>query len=49
MNTRVGEGYQQEVSRLYKKTNGKNAEHQVWSQSRAFYFQLTNLLDINYG
>ncbi|KAK6988973.1 hypothetical protein R3P38DRAFT_3331734 [Favolaschia claudopus] len=29
MNTRVGEGFQQEVSALYCKTNGKNAEHQI--------------------
>lgn len=29
MNTRVGEGFQQEVSAQYAKTNGKNAEHQV--------------------
>jgi hypothetical protein len=29
MNTRVGEGFQQEVSEMYEKTNGKNAEHQV--------------------
>ncbi|KAJ7082070.1 hypothetical protein B0H15DRAFT_785946 [Mycena belliarum] len=29
MNTRVGEGFQQEVSAQYKKTNGKNAEHQI--------------------
>ncbi|KAJ7343738.1 hypothetical protein DFH08DRAFT_214470 [Mycena albidolilacea] len=29
MNTRVGEGFQQEVSEMYEKTNGKNAEHQI--------------------
>ncbi|KAJ7472475.1 hypothetical protein FB451DRAFT_1469161 [Mycena latifolia] len=29
MNTRVGEGFQQEVAAQYKKTNGKNAEHQI--------------------
>ncbi|KAJ7430606.1 hypothetical protein B0H11DRAFT_1942758 [Mycena galericulata] len=29
MNTRVGEGFQQEVTAQYKKTNGKNAEHQM--------------------
>jgi hypothetical protein len=29
MNTRVGEGFQQEVEKMYQKTNGKNAEHQV--------------------
>lgn len=29
LNTRVGEGFQQEVAAQYKKTNGKNAEHQV--------------------
>jgi hypothetical protein len=29
MNTRVGEGFQQEVAKMYEKTNGKNAEHQV--------------------
>jgi hypothetical protein len=29
MNTRVGEGFQQEVAAQYKKTNGKNAQHQV--------------------
>nr|GAT48235.1 predicted protein [Mycena chlorophos] len=29
MNTRVGEGYQQEVSDLYQETNGKAAEHQI--------------------
>jgi hypothetical protein len=29
MNTRVGEGFQQEVEKMYKKTNGKNAEHQA--------------------
>ncbi|KAJ7888367.1 hypothetical protein B0H14DRAFT_3081961 [Mycena olivaceomarginata] len=28
-NTRVGEGFQQEVSAMYKITNGKNAEHQM--------------------
>ncbi|KAJ7107586.1 hypothetical protein C8R44DRAFT_591534, partial [Mycena epipterygia] len=28
MNTRVGEGFQQEVEKMYQKTNGKNAEHQ---------------------
>ncbi|KAJ7647440.1 hypothetical protein FB45DRAFT_1019687 [Roridomyces roridus] len=27
--TRVGEGFQQEVSAMYKKTNGKRAEHQI--------------------
>ncbi|KAK6977138.1 hypothetical protein R3P38DRAFT_2582243 [Favolaschia claudopus] len=30
-NTRVGEGFQQEASGVYKITNGKNAEHQVYS------------------
>ncbi|KAJ7794116.1 hypothetical protein B0H14DRAFT_2392800 [Mycena olivaceomarginata] len=29
MNTRVGEGFQQEVAAQYRKTNGKNAEHQI--------------------
>ncbi|KAJ7214959.1 hypothetical protein GGX14DRAFT_359868, partial [Mycena pura] len=29
MNTRVGEGFQQEVSAQYTKTNGRNAEHQI--------------------
>ncbi|KAJ6625202.1 hypothetical protein B0H10DRAFT_2161973 [Mycena sp. CBHHK59/15] len=29
MNTRVREGFQQEVSAQYTKTNGKNAEHQI--------------------
>ncbi|KAJ7430437.1 hypothetical protein FB451DRAFT_1068346 [Mycena latifolia] len=29
MNTHVGEGFQQEVAAQYKKTNGKNAEHQI--------------------
>ncbi|KAJ7797629.1 hypothetical protein B0H14DRAFT_2389551 [Mycena olivaceomarginata] len=29
MNTRVGEGFQQEVSAMYQKTNGKRAEHQA--------------------
>ncbi|KAJ7263308.1 hypothetical protein C8J57DRAFT_1070690 [Mycena rebaudengoi] len=29
MNTRVGEGFQQEVAKMYEKTNGKNAEHQI--------------------
>jgi hypothetical protein len=29
MNTRVGEGFQQEVSTMYKKTNGKCAEYQA--------------------
>jgi hypothetical protein len=29
MNIRVGEGFQQEVAKMYEKTNGKNAEHQV--------------------
>ncbi|KAJ6551138.1 hypothetical protein B0H19DRAFT_1263828 [Mycena capillaripes] len=29
MNTRPGEGFQQEVSAMYKKTNGRNAEHQI--------------------
>jgi hypothetical protein len=28
-NTRVGEGFQQEVAAQYQKTNGKDAEHQV--------------------
>jgi hypothetical protein len=28
-NTRVGEGFQQEIAAQYKKTNGKDAEHQV--------------------
>ncbi|KAK7007202.1 hypothetical protein R3P38DRAFT_3325584 [Favolaschia claudopus] len=28
-NTRVGEGFQQEVSEMYQITNGKNAEHQI--------------------
>ncbi|KAF7371641.1 hypothetical protein MVEN_00019800 [Mycena venus] len=28
-NTRIGEGFQQEVSALYKRTNGRNAEHQI--------------------
>ncbi|KAJ7808967.1 hypothetical protein B0H14DRAFT_2380110 [Mycena olivaceomarginata] len=28
-NTRIGEGFQQEVSAMYKITNGKNAEHQM--------------------
>ncbi|KAJ7672087.1 hypothetical protein B0H17DRAFT_1141248 [Mycena rosella] len=32
MNTRVGEGFQQEVSKMYDKTNGKNAEHQISRQ-----------------
>ncbi|KAJ7606248.1 hypothetical protein FB45DRAFT_765753, partial [Roridomyces roridus] len=27
--TRVGEGFQQEVSGMYQKTNGKHAEHQI--------------------
>ncbi|KAF8184612.1 hypothetical protein K438DRAFT_2020332 [Mycena galopus ATCC 62051] len=29
MNTRVGEGFQQEVEKMYQKTNGKKAEHQI--------------------
>ncbi|KAF7371709.1 hypothetical protein MVEN_00027400 [Mycena venus] len=29
MNTRIGEGFQQEVSKMYAKTNGKNAEHLI--------------------
>ncbi|KAJ7809723.1 hypothetical protein B0H14DRAFT_2607877 [Mycena olivaceomarginata] len=29
MNTRVGEGFQQEVTAQYRKINGKNAEHQI--------------------
>ncbi|KAJ7204541.1 hypothetical protein C8J57DRAFT_1100775 [Mycena rebaudengoi] len=29
MNTRVGQGFQQEVAKMYEKTNGKNAEHQI--------------------
>ncbi|KAJ7836877.1 hypothetical protein B0H14DRAFT_3704427 [Mycena olivaceomarginata] len=29
MNTRVGEGFEQEVEKMYQKTNGKNAEHQI--------------------
>jgi hypothetical protein len=29
MNTWIGEGFQQEVSKMYAKTNGKNAEHLV--------------------
>ncbi|KAJ7267758.1 hypothetical protein C8J57DRAFT_1181509 [Mycena rebaudengoi] len=29
MNTRVGEGFQQEVEKMYQKTNGKNAERQA--------------------
>ncbi|KAJ6485311.1 hypothetical protein C8R47DRAFT_1016572 [Mycena vitilis] len=32
MNTRVGEGFQQEVAKMYEKTNGKNAEHQISMQ-----------------
>ncbi|KAF7344148.1 hypothetical protein MVEN_01705000 [Mycena venus] len=28
-NTRVGEGFQQEIAAQYKKTNGKDAEHQM--------------------
>ncbi|KAJ6509636.1 hypothetical protein DFH09DRAFT_942461 [Mycena vulgaris] len=29
MNTRIGEGFQQEVEKMYQKTNGKNAERQA--------------------
>ncbi|KAJ7325459.1 hypothetical protein DFH08DRAFT_926312 [Mycena albidolilacea] len=29
MNIRVGEGFQQEMSAMYQKTNGKRAEHQI--------------------
>ncbi|KAJ7873127.1 hypothetical protein B0H14DRAFT_3561224, partial [Mycena olivaceomarginata] len=29
MNTRVGEGFQQEVEKMYQKTNGKKAEQQI--------------------
>lgn len=29
MNTRIGEGFQQEIVKMYEKTNGKNAEDQV--------------------
>ncbi|KAJ7354436.1 hypothetical protein DFH08DRAFT_804345 [Mycena albidolilacea] len=32
MNTCVGEGFQQEVEKMYQKTNGKNAEHQIGLQ-----------------
>ncbi|KAJ7211148.1 hypothetical protein GGX14DRAFT_565019 [Mycena pura] len=32
MNTRVGEGFQQEVEKMYHKTNGKNAERQIGLQ-----------------
>ncbi|KAJ7220703.1 hypothetical protein GGX14DRAFT_559495 [Mycena pura] len=32
MNTRVGEGFQQEVEKMYHKTNGKNAERQIGVQ-----------------
>ncbi|KAJ7181102.1 hypothetical protein C8R46DRAFT_885957 [Mycena filopes] len=32
MNTRVGEGFQQEVEKMYQKTNGKNAERQIGLQ-----------------
>ncbi|KAJ7467649.1 hypothetical protein FB451DRAFT_1040236, partial [Mycena latifolia] len=31
-NTRVGEGFQQEVDKMYQKTNGKNAERQIGLQ-----------------
>lgn len=31
MNTRTGEGFQQEVEKMYQKTNGKKAERQVCS------------------
>ncbi|KAJ6619355.1 hypothetical protein B0H10DRAFT_1178492 [Mycena sp. CBHHK59/15] len=32
MNTRVGEGFQQEVEKMYQKTTGKNAERQIGLQ-----------------
>ncbi|KAJ7161962.1 hypothetical protein C8R43DRAFT_1123671 [Mycena crocata] len=32
MNTRIGEGFQQEVTKMYEKTNGKNAEHLISRQ-----------------
>ncbi|KAJ7040846.1 hypothetical protein C8F04DRAFT_948197, partial [Mycena alexandri] len=32
MNTRVREGFQQEVEKMYQKTNGKNAERQIGLQ-----------------
>ncbi|KAJ7040607.1 hypothetical protein C8F04DRAFT_1177945 [Mycena alexandri] len=32
MNTRVSEGFQQEVEKMYQKTNGKNAERQIGLQ-----------------
>ncbi|KAJ7759514.1 hypothetical protein B0H16DRAFT_1313294 [Mycena metata] len=32
MNTRVGEGFQQEVSKMYQKTNGKNAEQEAMAR-----------------
>ncbi|KAJ7044579.1 hypothetical protein C8F04DRAFT_1388930 [Mycena alexandri] len=32
MNTRVGEGFQQEVEKMYQKTNGKNAEYLIGVQ-----------------
>ncbi|KAJ7731024.1 hypothetical protein B0H16DRAFT_1733441 [Mycena metata] len=32
MTTRVGEGFQQEVAKMYGKTNGKNAGHQISRQ-----------------
>ncbi|KAF8147227.1 hypothetical protein K438DRAFT_1626454 [Mycena galopus ATCC 62051] len=32
MNTRIGEGFQQEVEKMYQKTNGKNAERQICLQ-----------------
>ncbi|KAJ7306232.1 hypothetical protein DFH08DRAFT_720893 [Mycena albidolilacea] len=35
MNTRVGEGFQQEVEKMYQKTNGKNAEHQASKEAMA--------------
>ncbi|KAJ7083821.1 hypothetical protein C8R43DRAFT_1115465 [Mycena crocata] len=34
MNTRIGEGFQQEVAKMYEKTNGKNAQHLISSQDK---------------
>jgi hypothetical protein len=49
MNTRVGEGFQQEVAAQYKKTNGKNAEHQVRLHRCLYECSQFACLDFSHG
>lgn len=49
MNTRVGEGFQQEVAAQYKKTNGKNAEHQVRPHRLLYECSQLAFLDFSHG